>query len=274
MDGSWLRAAPGTNLDVIANDGNQFAVALRFGSLHLSVRPGGPRRWVVESGPVRVEVVGTEFEIDRQVHRVMVAVERGVVVVRGEGVPDRVQRLAAGARLVVPLVGGSDAQPDATAQRALGVNPSKVDPEPQTTLVEAPAQTAIATGAAIGNHAGVAEELLERANQARRQGDRALAVQLLRQAIAQGHDRPAGGIAALTLARLIMVDDPAGAARTLQQALRAQMPRALEEDARARLVEALRQSGDSSSARAAAEEFKRQFPNGARLGEVERWISE
>lgn len=46
------------------------------------VQPGGPRRWQVEGGLATIEVVGTAG-------RLRVSVQRGAIVVRGEGVPDR-----------------------------------------------------------------------------------------------------------------------------------------------------------------------------------------
>ena len=76
----------------------------------------GPRRWQIECGLATVEVVGTHFDVERSPGRLRVAVARGQVLVRGERVPDRVRRLAAGEALEV-----TDARPPgARAGRAAG----------------------------------------------------------------------------------------------------------------------------------------------------------
>jgi len=45
----------------------------------------------------------------------------------------------------------------------------------------------------------------------------------------------------------------------------------LEEDARARLVEAHARAGHGERAREAAADYERHFPRGSRLAEVRRW---
>jgi hypothetical protein len=102
-DGSRLTLQPGARLEVLENSGREFTTALRRGRTRFDVRPGGPRRWKVECGPVAVEVVGTQFTVERGTGTVTVEVEHGVVLVRGEGVPDHVRRLTAGERLVLPV---------------------------------------------------------------------------------------------------------------------------------------------------------------------------
>ncbi|HJL19888.1 MAG TPA: FecR family protein, partial [Sandaracinaceae bacterium LLY-WYZ-13_1] len=101
-DGSTLELAPGSRLETIENAEGRFATLLARGTVRVSVVPGGPRRWVVESGLATVEVIGTVFTVDRSRRGVRVSVERGVVLVRGERVPDRVARLSRGQALFVP----------------------------------------------------------------------------------------------------------------------------------------------------------------------------
>jgi transmembrane sensor len=116
--------------------------------------------------------------------------------------------------------------------------------------------------------------LIRRADAARRSGDESTAIVLLEQAIVQARGRPLGAIAAITLARLTMESHPEKAARALTAALASGIPRGLEEDARARLVEARAKSGDRAGARRAAAEYDEHFPGGTRADEIRSWISE
>ncbi len=103
-DGSQIALDAASLLQVLVNDGSAFVVRLDAGRARFEVRAGGPRRWIVKSGPASVEVLGTRFTVDRGVSGVSVHVARGVVMVRGaqHGAPNAPQRLAAGAHLFVP----------------------------------------------------------------------------------------------------------------------------------------------------------------------------
>ena len=74
---------------------------LERGNATFDVRPGGPRRWQIECGLATVEVVGTHFGGERARGGCGSRSQRGEVLVRGERVPDRVRRLAAGEALEV-----------------------------------------------------------------------------------------------------------------------------------------------------------------------------
>jgi transmembrane sensor len=267
-DGSEIVAAPHTKVDVLANDANVFQTALRHGAATLQVRPGGPRRWVVECGPVSIEVVGTEFGVERSAAEVVVSVARGVVVVRGARVPDHVQRLIAGDRLVIPM------DPAPLPKAAATASPDATELAPANAPGPAPGLAPTGPRVASTSPRINSEELIRRADAARRSGDLVLARRLLGQAIETAQGAPAGAVAALTLARLTMADDPAGAAAVLARALRTGMPRGLDEDARARLIEARARSGDSEGARQAAREYRQRFPQGARSEEIRRWVAE
>jgi transmembrane sensor len=114
-DGSRIRLAPGARIEPLASTGTTFSALLTRGSAEFEVRPGGPRHWVIECGLATVEVVGTVFACERAPGRLRVVVQRGVVVVRGDRVPDRVRRLVAGQSLVI-------------AEEALAPPPAKVAP--------------------------------------------------------------------------------------------------------------------------------------------------
>ena len=98
-DDSRLELEHGSRLQVLTNDGERFVAQLQRGRVHFDVHPGGPRRWEIETARATVEVVGTAFTVEADEHHVVVKVERGVVMVRGEHVPDRVVRLTAGQQI-------------------------------------------------------------------------------------------------------------------------------------------------------------------------------
>jgi transmembrane sensor len=100
-DGSRIRLWPGTHFEPIESSSSTFTAVLTRGEARFDVKPGGPRRWLIECGLATVEVLGTEFHCRRTGDRLRVSVERGTVLVRGEAVPDRVRLLSAGDSLEV-----------------------------------------------------------------------------------------------------------------------------------------------------------------------------
>ena len=100
-DGSRVELAAGARFTPLESTGTSFVAILERGSAHFEVRPGGPRRWQIECGLATVEVVGTGFDCARAPGRLSVSVQHGAVLVRGERVPDRARRLAAGETLEV-----------------------------------------------------------------------------------------------------------------------------------------------------------------------------
>ena len=100
-DGSYIVLGGGARLEPLESSGSTFIAIVARGNATFDVRPGGPRRWQIECGLATVEVVGTHFDVERSPGRLRVAVARGQVLVRGERVPDRVRRLAAGEALEV-----------------------------------------------------------------------------------------------------------------------------------------------------------------------------
>ena len=259
-DGSQLSLQSGTRLEVLRNDARSFVTALRRGDVTFDVRPGGKRHWIVEAGELSVEVVGTRFRVERQAESTKVSVDHGVVVVRGERVTGGKLRLTAGQSFTL--------QP----QRA----PSLPSAEPEASTAASPSASPSASPA---THAPtvltpvidvVARELAA-ADEARRRADAPSAVRHFEAAWASSAAGDARrGLAALSLARLIMGGNPARAAEILQKSL-TDVPSALQEDARARLVEAESRAGNRAAAREAAAEYQRRFPAGQRLRDVERW---
>ncbi len=263
-DGSRIVLAAGATLDVLSNEPRSFLTALRRGRSRFDVRPATNRRWVIECGLATVEVVGTAFTVDRHPDRVEVVVERGTVLVRGDRVPDRVQRLSAGERLLIEAPRAAAPPPTAAATATPPAPPSASSRDGAPT---APPRRAAGTADPI-------DDLVRRADAARARGDTALAAELLERVVGEAPPGdPRRALAALTLARLDGGRSPVRASRALDRAL-ADAPPGLEEDVLARLVEARARAGDRGGARRAAIEYERRFPSGARLAEVRRWITE
>jgi transmembrane sensor len=107
-DGSRVTVAAGAQVDVLIASNKHVELVLREGRARFDIKPRGPRSWRIQSSGVSVDVVGTSFVVERTPGHVDVAVDHGIVVVRGTGLPDGVRKLTGGERAHVPL---STAQP-------------------------------------------------------------------------------------------------------------------------------------------------------------------
>jgi transmembrane sensor len=265
-DGSRVAMRPGARLAVLENSGRTFVTHLSSGHADFSVKPGGPRRWIVECGRATIEVVGTEFSLERSPDELFVGVKHGVVLVRGEDVPDRVRRLVAGESLRLnaprapapPASAVSADPPPAKAPSASSSDVAERGPVEPKDLV-APTDPAAA--------------LYADADRARRSGQPSEAAELLEKAVSAESAGHRAAIGCFTLGRLYLEElgNPARAARAFDRSLLAGPPRGLEEDVRARLVEARAKMGDSAGARRSASEYRARFPEGRRAADVERW---
>lgn len=263
-DGSRIDLAPETRLDVLTNTGSSFVTSLKRGRSTFEVEPGGPRLWVVDCGFATVEVVGTKFSVERTPGAVRVTVERGKVRLRGEGFE---RTLVAGESATVE-------NPDPVARRlAVPRERSVRQAAPTGEDPALPAGSAAAAGSARGAPGDAWDGLLAAADAARRRGDRAQAVRNLERVAAGCPDVSRRKLAAFTLARLQLDEDPRSAASTLEGALAGGMPRGLTEDALARLVEAHARAGNTAQARARAAEYEARYPGGRHLEEVRHWAS-
>lgn len=265
-DGSRVELAKGSRVEVLRNDANSFVTALRRGAARFDVKPGGPRRWTIEAGELSVEVAGTRFSVERQATTTSVNVEHGLVLVRGERVPNGLVRLGAGERFelrasVVPVPSASvTLAPAPPTSPGLPVAPNSHS---------ASSSSAIATGESEPHDA--VERELALADAARTRRDRAAAVGHFEAAwrrAAPGDSRR--GMAGLSLSRLLMTTDPAKAATILRASI-SDMPQALLEDSMARLVEAEARAGNAEEANLAAADYLGRFPQGGRASEVRRW---
>jgi transmembrane sensor len=270
-DGSRIELGENSELQVLDNDSTTFACALRRGRGTFEVKPGGGRRWRVEAGKIQVEVVGTRFVVERRAGETVVRVLRGTVLVRGESVPDGVQKLGAGDELNVS--NGALAASGAAA------------PAPAASVVAAAQQPAVSAGlgseASSEPHATAVDPLasaarknsLQVADEQRRHGDISGAIQTLRAVAGQAQGGSERSIAAFTLGKLLLdaTGQPAEAARAFRACLKLSPPASVAEAALARLVEAEARLGNSSAARALALDYERRYPSGRRLMDVQRW---
>lgn len=287
-DGSRITVARGSQLEVLESSASKLMLALRHGRARFDVRPHGPRAWQVECAGVTVQVVGTSFIVERTDDEVRVSVERGTVLVSGEAVPDRVQRVSAGERLSARH--GSSAAPVAPAAGAGSIAPpSPVDGGTEDGAARAAESTWRESArrqkwksawqalrkdglAQQTRSADRIEDLLLLADVARLSDHPEEAVAPLERVTERTHDARAG-LAAFTLGRLRLdeLEDPARAVADLSLALTLSLPASLEHDARARLVEAYARAGMSERARAAAADYHARYPEGRRAEQVDRW---
>jgi transmembrane sensor len=298
-DGSTVTLDPATSLGVLANDGRRFAVALARGRARFDVRPGGPRRWLVDGGLATVEVVGTDFTVERRPHELEVDVSRGVVMVHGDRVPDGTARLTAGDDLIVPdgTAVVPPAPPPAAPPPSIPTTtvsspappppPPSSSPSPSPPIAAPPKPTwrslardrryaeALALGERTISDGGASfDDLMDLGDVARLAGQPAEALPLLERAIASfGSDRRVS-FAAMTRGRVLADDlhEPARAADAFAQAIALGLPALLVEDAYVRLVEARVEAGDRAGARAAAHDYDARFPDGAERERIRRWL--
>lgn len=100
-DGSVVTLGSGASLDVMSNRADELVTLLGAGRAHFEAPAASARRWQIETALATIEAVGTEFELERDDARLVVSVQRGVVMVRGERVPGRIVRLTAGERIEI-----------------------------------------------------------------------------------------------------------------------------------------------------------------------------
>jgi transmembrane sensor len=168
----------------------------------------------------------------------------------------------------------------ATASSALDPSPPHVPiqraalPSATTTAHTPEAAAASTRSGAPPEPAGVAQDaawLLAEADRARLDGAQGRAFAILRELLSEHSGTSEAGIAGFTLARMQMAQDPRAAARALRASLAAATPESLREDALARLVEAYARSDEHALASRTAAEYRRKYPSGRLLAEVERW---
>ena len=299
-DASVIALGRGARLEPRTNTAASFVSRL-VGDATFTVTPGGVRRWSIECGPATVDVIGTQFHIEEKEtdgdHWVRVSVEHGVVLVRGETVPDHVQRLVDGQTIDVH----SQRVANAAGSAVLEPSPTDTPPPPVPTagLRKAPGATQAGAGpsswralASRGDyaeayrevgpakieeesaHASV-DDLLALGDVARLSGHPREAVAPLTRVMNEHGSDARAGVAAFTLGRIQLdtLGQPDVAAAAFARSIELGLPAGLSEDAYARLVEAYAKAGNHAAARTAAAQYAGKFPQGSRSSTINRWIA-
>ena len=283
-DGSVAILETGAEVEVETQSMARVVLEQRRGTVRYEVRPAPERPFVVRAGDVEVRVLGTIFSVAVESDGVRVAVERGhVAVVRG----DRTLHLRAGEDIRV----GAEAVADATS-RSEELRPSAEDLSDDTAptidgvAAQAPndrasGRTGWRRSARSPDRAGATttaepsaaepdvEELLSRADRARRRGDTAAAEASLRMVIAEHRGDPRVIAAHFMLGR---VEQSAGrhraAAASFGRCYELSSHGPLAEDALAEQAIALHRAGDHVAAGRAASRYVSRFPSGTHIERV------
>jgi transmembrane sensor len=283
-DGSRIALSPGARLEPVENSARAVSLRLPQGTVVFDVRPGGPRRWSIDCGLATVEVVGTSFTLARSATRLSVEVARGVVLVRGERVPDHVQRLSAGAKLEI-TVPVDTAAPPPTASPPVAAPVPAAAPANRPTWRELSTRGEYADAYHSLGRSGISvasaeshrvDELMTLADVARLSGHPEDAITPLERVQNEFAADPRASLAAFTLGK-IQLTRPGGAAAAaaaFRAALRLGLPSSLIEDAYGNAVEALVRSRDDEGARATALEYSRLFPTSRRAAALGSWASQ
>jgi transmembrane sensor len=295
-DGSHIRLAPGARIEPLESTGSTFSAIVAQGRADFDVRPGGPRHWTIECGLATVEVVGTEFTCERGPGRLHVEVRHGVVLVRGDRVPERVRRLSAGESLDLrdegrsAPIGGEGLEPAAlpTSAEVEGVaetatrDHSKPYGAVTRTWRDFARRGRHEDAYAVLGSEGLRHEskrlgvndLLALADVARLSGHPAEAVMPLERVLSDFATDAQAPLAAFALGRLELdsLGHAQAAASAFRRALALGIPHSLREDVLVRLVEAYSRSGDTRAARRAANFYLDEFPTGRQAQAVQGWL--
>lgn len=291
-DGTELGLAAGAQLDRIQNDGARLVLRQSVGRVRYRVAPQGAHAFVVEAGAATVEVVGTEFTVDR--HRaddgaesVEVQVMHGVVVVRSALLDERVARVEAGGRVLVaaaprePLPASvrveqentenaENAEAHPVQASATALSPAPRRPAPPPAVPEPATPTAPEGDPVLSEESD--DVLLARADAYRREGRVAEARALLERVVSHGQS-PQSSLAALSLGVLLddALHDGARAEQALEHALSLGLPSAVVGAAWSRLAELRGERGDMEGAHAAAARAIEAGVSGRERTRAERW---
>lgn len=287
-DGSHVQLEPATHAEVLANQPGKMTLLVRSGRARFEVNPAAHGQWLVEAGLVTVEVVGTIFTVSRSDAGVDVQVERGVVIVRGNQLPDHLVRLEAGKHAFVP-------SPSLVPPLPADVSPPPTDdqrpPAPvETKPTQGPPAWKAAARAGDFTRAWAliepnfeatvvkttrAEELVLLADTARSTAHDAAARLALSRALTVAPTDRSAGTTAFTLARLeFAANDLALAAEHFGLAANDPALGPLAEDAALRRLQALWALGEQATALDEARALVRRFPTGVHTAALNAWLAD
>ena len=261
-EGSSVRLSAGSRWVALRNDADVFETEIDRGRVEFQVTPGLNRRWRVRLGAVLVEVVGTEFVLEKTAERLRVAVQRGTVRVSGAPV-GAVRLLHRGDEIAIeqaPRVSPDAQEPQRVAAVTRDSEPATGDARPERARVASTppltdrSRSAWRAMAQRGDHEAAyellgsrgiraeamnaeAERLALLADVARLSGHPQDAVEPLERLLSNYPRSAQAPIAAVVLGRLAMdqLRRPELARSAFQRGLALGIPAALQDDVRMRL---------------------------------------
>lgn len=292
-EGTWVRATEGARARVSTPEPDRGRISLESGRIEAEVKPEAKRTWTVEAGPYEVRVVGTVFSVQwiPASGEMEVEVVRGKVIVTGESLGAEAIAVEAGHLLHAnhgqrtvtlrprqPVAEPSDEPAQGTTSdepeieeparpRQQGRRPSRV-PSWKDEAEAANYRRALE----LAKERGVqrlftdlsSSDLLLLADTARLARDRALARDAYREVRSRFAGTAQAARAAFQLGRLSA--DHGGkheeAVRWFRTYLDESPDGTFAREARGRLVQSLRASGDDADARKAARVYLEHYPRG------------
>jgi TolA-binding protein len=263
-DGSSMRLASSSRVEVSGSEEQGVHLALKRGRIECKVTHRRAPSFIVTADGVEVRVVGTRFSVesrrDADASRVEVRVEEGAVEVRSPGRPGEVQRVEAGR----------------TWSQVIRTDPvvgARAEPPPVPSALEADPPSAPAPDAPDASDAPDikpeakpvgARELLEEANEYRREGRLADAARSYETLLSRHPKDGRAGLAAFELGRLRMdrLGDLPGAIQALERAMTLAPGSGFREDAMARVVTAYGRSGNAARCTRARDAYLKRYPEG------------
>ncbi len=262
-DGSQITVAEGAAVTRRIDSKQRVLVELTRGRAHFSVTHDPTRPFRVEAGAAAVEVLGTEFTVERHADSTRVEVQVGRVAVFSEG---RRRELTAGqAETFVRSPPVAEPPPERSPPEPPAAPAPTTAPRANEAAKPTPRTPAPAPGDEVAR-------LLAAADRARQQHRPADAIAPLRRLLRDHADDAQAPYAAFVLGRVLLddLDRPGEAADAF---LRAQSPATpLAEDALAREIEAAARSGDKGRARQRGALYLQRFPDGPHRRAVAKWV--
>ncbi len=269
-DGSSATVLADGQLVVQTASETRVETVLNAGMAEFDVVPNPVRQFVVQAGPVTVEVIGTHFHVERSEARTRVSVDRGKVRVSWDAGQ---ALLEAGESRWFPE---PTAEPTANAPDSLPASPSP-SAGPRERFVELARrgdyQAAYKLLSQSPNTLGSsAEELMLAADSARLSNHPEEALGYLKRVTREYPGDARAALSAFTQGRILLsqLGKPAAAAQAFELARRLSPSGGLAEDALARQAESLFEAGASTQGRALAAEYEQRYPTGKHLATLGR----
>lgn len=265
-DESRVELAPKSQIDPLAMTEDQVVLRLVDGSARFAIKKGGPRRWRIEAGVLSVEVVGTQFEVQRSAQRVRVVVTEGRVLVRSSALTDGVMRLDAGQDIVVENPAAAPAARSDTAPRAPTAPATAAEPTTDPVTTQARAETTKRASITLAT-------LQAQVDQARRDADPARTASLLKDIIRLYPSDPAAALSSFSLGRIHQRQGQwASADRAYQWALDHGASGPLREDCYLRRVEVELKLAPAQ-AQSTARTYFALYPSGRHRAVMEKMLA-